>query len=84
MQIPEVSAKLVIKGLYSRGSCGADFAAFLRRQYGEYGRIIREANIKAERGAESGLGHEHRWQAGDWVAGREAVIVIEVTHHART
>jgi hypothetical protein len=28
--------------------CGADFAAYLRKQYDEYGRIIREANIKAE------------------------------------
>jgi hypothetical protein len=28
--------------------CGEDFAALLRRQYGEFGQIIREANIKAE------------------------------------
>jgi len=30
------------------GMCGADFGAFLRKQYDEYGRVIREANIKAE------------------------------------
>ena len=30
------------------GMCGADFGAHLRKQYEEYGRIIREANIKAE------------------------------------
>jgi len=30
------------------GLCGADFGGFLRKQYDDYGRIIREANIKAE------------------------------------
>jgi len=29
-------------------TCGEDFAALLRKQYGHYGRIIRETNIKAE------------------------------------
>jgi tripartite-type tricarboxylate transporter receptor subunit TctC len=48
MQVPEVKAKLVVQGLYPVGKCGADFAADLRRQYGDYGRVIREANIKAE------------------------------------
>ena len=48
MQVPEVRAKLDIQGLYAVGTCGADFAADLRRQYVDYGRIIREANIKAE------------------------------------
>jgi len=28
--------------------CGADFATHIRKRYGEYGRAIREANIKAE------------------------------------
>jgi hypothetical protein len=28
--------------------CGADFATYLRKRYDENGRIIREANIKAE------------------------------------
>jgi tripartite-type tricarboxylate transporter receptor subunit TctC len=48
MQVPEVKAKLVVQGLYPAGACGADFAADLRRQYDDYGRVIREANIKAE------------------------------------
>jgi tripartite-type tricarboxylate transporter receptor subunit TctC len=48
MQVPEVRAKLVVQGLYPVGTCGADFAADLRRQYEDYGRVIREANIKAE------------------------------------
>jgi tripartite-type tricarboxylate transporter receptor subunit TctC len=48
LQAPEVKRKLVAQGLYPVGMCGADFAALLRKQYDEYGRIIREANIKAE------------------------------------
>jgi tripartite-type tricarboxylate transporter receptor subunit TctC len=48
LQSPEVKAKLVGQGLYPVGACGADFAALLRKQYDDYGRIIREAKIKAE------------------------------------
>jgi tripartite-type tricarboxylate transporter receptor subunit TctC len=48
MQVPEVMEKLAVQGLYPVGTCGAEFAAGLRRQYNDYGRIIREANIKAE------------------------------------
>jgi len=43
-----LKAKLAVQGLYPVGICGADFAAFLRKQYDQYGRAIREANIKAE------------------------------------
>jgi hypothetical protein len=28
--------------------CGADFDALLHKQYDDFGRVIREANIKAE------------------------------------
>jgi len=48
LQVPEVKEKLVVQGLYPIGACGADFAADLRRQYVDYGRVIRDANIKAE------------------------------------
>jgi len=48
MQVGEVKAKLIAQGLYPVGICGADFGAFIRKQYDDYGRIIREANIKAE------------------------------------
>jgi len=48
MQVPEVRAKLVAQSLYPVGVCGADFGALLRKQYDEFGRVIREANIKAE------------------------------------
>jgi tripartite-type tricarboxylate transporter receptor subunit TctC len=43
-----VRAKLVAQGLYPSVSCGADFAAFLRIQYDEFTRVIREMDIKAE------------------------------------
>lgn len=48
LQAPEVRAKLVVQGLYPIDTCGADFASYLRKQYDDYGSIIREADIKAE------------------------------------
>jgi tripartite-type tricarboxylate transporter receptor subunit TctC len=48
LQVPELKSKFEAQGLYPVGMCGADFASFLRKQYDDYGRIIREANIKAE------------------------------------
>jgi len=47
-QAPEVKPKLVAQGLYPAVTCGADFAAFLRAQYDDFGRIIRKLDIKAE------------------------------------
>ena len=48
MQVPEVKAKIATQEVYPVGMCGAEFGAFLRKQYDDYGRVIREANIKAE------------------------------------
>ena len=48
MRVPEVKAKLVAQELLPVGTCGEDFAVHLRKQYDEYGRVIREAGIKAE------------------------------------
>ena len=49
MQVPDVKAKLVAQGLYPVDSmCGTEFDALMRKQYDEYGRVIREANIKSE------------------------------------
>ena len=48
MRTPEIKEKLNAQGFILVGSRGADFAALLRRQLDYYGRIIREANIKAE------------------------------------
>jgi tripartite-type tricarboxylate transporter receptor subunit TctC len=43
-----VKEKLGIQGLYPVGTCGADFAAYLKEQHDAYSRIVAEANIKAE------------------------------------
>jgi tripartite-type tricarboxylate transporter receptor subunit TctC len=48
MQVPEVKPKLLNLGLYPVGMCNADFGTHIHKQYDEYGRIIRDANIKAE------------------------------------
>jgi tripartite-type tricarboxylate transporter receptor subunit TctC len=48
MQAPEVKPKLINLGLYPVGMCGAEFGAHIRKQFDEYGRVIRDANIKAE------------------------------------
>jgi tripartite-type tricarboxylate transporter receptor subunit TctC len=48
LQVPEVKRKLVAQGLYPVGMCGADFGALLRKQYDDFGRVIRETNIKAD------------------------------------
>jgi tripartite-type tricarboxylate transporter receptor subunit TctC len=48
LKSPEVESKLAVQGLFPVGSCGAAFRDFLRLQYEETGRAIREANIKAQ------------------------------------
>ena len=48
LQTPEVRQKLVAQGLFPSPICGSDFATLVRKQYDDFGRIIREANIKAE------------------------------------
>jgi tripartite-type tricarboxylate transporter receptor subunit TctC len=48
LKAPEVKAKLAVQELYPKGLCGADFAAFLRKQHEDYGRAIKETNFKLE------------------------------------
>jgi tripartite-type tricarboxylate transporter receptor subunit TctC len=48
VKAPEIKERLVALGFYPVGMCGEDFAGYMRKQYEEYGRIIREANIKSE------------------------------------
>jgi tripartite-type tricarboxylate transporter receptor subunit TctC len=48
LHAPEVKSKLVALNVDIVGRCGADFAADLRRRFDEYGRAIRESNIKSE------------------------------------
>jgi tripartite-type tricarboxylate transporter receptor subunit TctC len=45
---PEIKSKIVALGLYPVGVCGFEFGTHVRKQYEDYGRIIRQANIKAE------------------------------------
>jgi tripartite-type tricarboxylate transporter receptor subunit TctC len=47
-QDSEVKAKLIVQGLFPAKECGTEFAATLRREYEDFGRTIRDANIKAE------------------------------------
>jgi len=46
LRVPEVRTKLEIQGMYPMVTCGSEFGAFLRKQYDDYERIIREANLK--------------------------------------
>ena len=48
LQMPDTKARLATLGMKPAGACGADFAAYLHKQYEDYGRITRDANIKAE------------------------------------
>jgi tripartite-type tricarboxylate transporter receptor subunit TctC len=48
MQAPAVKSKLELQGLDPAGLCGGDFAAYLRRQYEDYDRIIRESDLKPQ------------------------------------
>jgi len=48
VKAPEIKDKLEVQGLFPVGTCGADFANLVRKQYEDYGRVIKEANIKAE------------------------------------
>lgn len=48
VQTPELSTKLISQGFYPVGVCGADFKALTQRQYEDYGRVIREIDLKPE------------------------------------
>src|SRR5215472_7592865 len=48
LDAPTVKPKLKALGLYTVGRCGAAFGADLRRRFDDYGRAIRESNIRVE------------------------------------
>ena len=48
MQSLEIQPRLDVLGHDPVGMCGADFSAFIRNEYEEYGRAIREFNLKAD------------------------------------
>ena len=44
LQAPKIKAKFASLGFFAGGECGADYAAILRKDYADYGQIIRDAN----------------------------------------
>jgi tripartite-type tricarboxylate transporter receptor subunit TctC len=48
LHAPEIKAKLAVLGHEPVAMCGAEFAADLKKRFEEYGRVIREASIKAD------------------------------------
>ena len=48
MRSPDIIAKFDTQGLYPAVTCGDGFGAIMRKQYDEYGRVIRESNIKPD------------------------------------
>ena len=49
MQEPDVKSKLVAQDLYPVAMCGADFAAFVQKRYGEVGRVIHRRSDQVRR-----------------------------------
>jgi tripartite-type tricarboxylate transporter receptor subunit TctC len=48
LQAPDIKVKLIAVGLSPVGLCRADFAAYLRKQYDDYARVIHASNIKVQ------------------------------------
>jgi len=44
----DMKPKLARQGLVPVGTCGTEFGDYMRKQVDEYGRVVREANIKVE------------------------------------
>jgi tripartite-type tricarboxylate transporter receptor subunit TctC len=45
---PEGKAKANALGFYPTGMCGAEYGAFLQKEFEETGRLVRESGIKLE------------------------------------
>jgi tripartite-type tricarboxylate transporter receptor subunit TctC len=48
LQVPDIKAKLIDLDHDPVGMCGSDFGILVRKQFDDYGRVIREANIKPD------------------------------------
>jgi tripartite-type tricarboxylate transporter receptor subunit TctC len=48
LQEPKIKAKFASLGFFAGGECGADYTAILRKDYADYGQIIRDANLKMQ------------------------------------
>jgi len=46
IRVPEIKAKFASLGFVPGGQCGGDFGAIIRKDYGNYGRTIREAHLQ--------------------------------------
>jgi tripartite-type tricarboxylate transporter receptor subunit TctC len=45
---PEAKSKANALGLYPTGVCGAQFGAYLQKEFEEVGRVVRDAGIKSD------------------------------------
>jgi tripartite-type tricarboxylate transporter receptor subunit TctC len=45
---PDVQSKLTAQGYNTLGVCGDDFAAHIKRQHADYGRVVKDSNIKVD------------------------------------
>jgi tripartite-type tricarboxylate transporter receptor subunit TctC len=48
MGTSDLAARLTGLGFYPSATCGAPFAELLRQQFDDYGRVIRDANVRPE------------------------------------
>ena len=48
LKAPKVEARFAALGFFAGGECGADFAAIIRKNDADYGRIVHEAKVKME------------------------------------
>jgi len=48
LKAPKVEARFAALGFFSGGECGADFAAIIRKDDADYGRVAREGKVKME------------------------------------
>jgi hypothetical protein len=48
LQSPEVKQKLEPLGLYPTPMCGPEFATYFQSRFDEFGRLLREVNLKME------------------------------------
>ena len=48
LQAPKIKAKFASLGFFAGGECGADYTAILRKDYADYGEIIRDAKLKMQ------------------------------------
>jgi tripartite-type tricarboxylate transporter receptor subunit TctC len=48
LQAPNIKTKFASLGFFAGAECGADYTAILRKDYADYGQIIRDANLKMQ------------------------------------